>query len=121
MDSKRHATFLGGNRLANVPGHSHPLFIVAESGFGTGLNFLTLCGRRLTAFVLRATSDAARLHFISFEIPVNARRSGAGAPALAGARAWAEQLQARPALPLPGCHRYCWIGSGDAGFVVWRY
>ncbi|MCP6588079.1 bifunctional tRNA (5-methylaminomethyl-2-thiouridine)(34)-methyltransferase MnmD/FAD-dependent 5-carboxymethylaminomethyl-2-thiouridine(34) oxidoreductase MnmC, partial [Klebsiella pneumoniae] len=35
--------FLGGNRLdARFPAHPHPLFVVAESGFGTGLNFLTL-------------------------------------------------------------------------------
>ncbi|MGS9064028.1 bifunctional tRNA (5-methylaminomethyl-2-thiouridine)(34)-methyltransferase MnmD/FAD-dependent 5-carboxymethylaminomethyl-2-thiouridine(34) oxidoreductase MnmC, partial [Salmonella enterica subsp. enterica serovar Infantis] len=35
--------FLGGNRLAErFPVHSHPFFIVAESGIGTGLNFRTL-------------------------------------------------------------------------------
>lgn len=35
--------FLGGNHLeARFPEHPHPLFVVAESGFGTGLNFLTL-------------------------------------------------------------------------------
>ena len=35
--------FLGGNRLnERFPGHTRPFFVVAESGFGTGLNFLTL-------------------------------------------------------------------------------
>lgn len=35
--------FLGGNQLeVRFPEHPHPLFVVAESGFGTGLNFLTL-------------------------------------------------------------------------------
>ena len=32
--------FLGGNRLPErFPSHPRPLMIVAESGFGTGLNF----------------------------------------------------------------------------------
>ncbi len=35
--------FWGGNQLeVRFPEHPHPLFVVAESGFGTGLNFLTL-------------------------------------------------------------------------------
>ena len=58
----------GATRLdARFPVHPHPLFVVAESGFGTGLNFLTLW----QAFdVFRRDNPEAtlqRLHFISFE------------------------------------------------------
>src|SRR5690606_2126059 len=65
--------FLGGNRIAErFPEHPEALFVVAESGFGTGLNFLTLW-QAFAAF--RAThpeSTLQRLHFISFEkYPLN--------------------------------------------------
>ena len=58
--------FLDGNRLnERFSTHSRPLFVVAESGFGTGLNFLTLW----QAFdVFRRDNPQAtlqRLHFIS--------------------------------------------------------
>ena len=60
--------FLGGNQLeVRFPHHPHPLFVVAESGFGTGLNFLTLW-QAFDAFC-RQHPDATlqRLHFVSFE------------------------------------------------------
>ncbi len=60
--------FLGGNRLPErFPSHPRPLMIVAESGFGTGLNFLTLW-QAFDVFV-RDNPDVTlqRLHFISFE------------------------------------------------------
>jgi tRNA 5-methylaminomethyl-2-thiouridine biosynthesis bifunctional protein len=60
--------FLGGNGIPErFVGHPRPLFVVAESGFGTGLNFLTLW-QAFDAF-RRASPQATleRLHFISFE------------------------------------------------------
>jgi tRNA 5-methylaminomethyl-2-thiouridine biosynthesis bifunctional protein len=60
--------FLGGNRLPErFSSHPRPLLIVAESGFGTGLNFLTLW-QAFDVFV-RDNPDVTlqRLHFISFE------------------------------------------------------
>ena len=60
--------FLGGNRLPErFASHPRPLMIVAESGFGTGLNFLTLW-QAFDVFV-RDNPDVTlqRLHFISFE------------------------------------------------------
>lgn len=60
--------FLGGNRLAErFPVHSHPLFIVAESGFGTGLNFLTLWQAFDSFRSAHPQATLQRLHFISFE------------------------------------------------------
>ena len=60
--------FLGGNGIPErFVGHPRSLFVVAESGFGTGLNFLTLW-QAFDAF-RRASPQATleRLHFISFE------------------------------------------------------
>ncbi len=60
--------FLGGNGFPQrFAEHPRDLLIVAESGFGTGLNFLTLW-QAFDAFQ-REQPDATlkRLHFISFE------------------------------------------------------
>lgn len=60
--------FLGGNQLeARFPEHPHPLFVVAESGFGTGLNFLTLWQAFVQFREAHPQAQLQRLHFISFE------------------------------------------------------
>ena len=60
--------FLGGNHLAQrFPAHSRPLFVVAESGFGTGLNFLTLWQAFADFRDTHPEATLERLHFISFE------------------------------------------------------
>ncbi|MGP3592260.1 bifunctional tRNA (5-methylaminomethyl-2-thiouridine)(34)-methyltransferase MnmD/FAD-dependent 5-carboxymethylaminomethyl-2-thiouridine(34) oxidoreductase MnmC [Vagococcus sp. WN89Y] len=112
--------FLGGNHLEQrFQNHLHPLFIVAESGFGTGLNFLTLC-QAFDAF-RAAHPDAIleRLHFISFEkFPLTAddlRKAHAHWPELAP---WALQLQACWPLPFAGCHRLL-LDEGRITLDVW--
>ena len=50
--------FLHGNRLPQrFATHPRPLLVVAETGFGTGLNFLT-CGRPSRASAGRCTATA---------------------------------------------------------------
>lgn len=112
--------FLGGNQLeARFPTHPHPLFVVAESGFGTGLNFLTLW-QAFDAFRL-ANPEATlqRLHFVSFEkFPLTAgdlRLAHQHWPELTP---WAEQLQAQWPLPLAGCHRLL-LDGGRVTLDLW--
>lgn len=99
--------FLHGNHLPErFCSHPRPLFIVAETGFGTGLNFLTLC-HQFTAFH-QSEPDAPlqRLHFISSEkYPVTMPdlvTAHAHWPQLAP---WAEQLRQQWPAALAGCHR----------------
>lgn len=112
--------FLGGNDLkARFPEHSRRLFIVAESGFGTGLNFLTLW----QAFaVFRADNPDAtleRLHFISFEkFPLtrdDLQKAHAHWPELAP---FAEQLQAQWPQAIAGCHRLL-LDEGRVTLDLW--
>ncbi|MBV8042896.1 bifunctional tRNA (5-methylaminomethyl-2-thiouridine)(34)-methyltransferase MnmD/FAD-dependent 5-carboxymethylaminomethyl-2-thiouridine(34) oxidoreductase MnmC [Pluralibacter sp.] len=112
--------FLGGNQLPDrFDKHPRPHFVVAESGFGTGLNFLTLW----QAFAAFRTShpDATlrRLHFVSFEkFPLRAddlRLAHQHWPELAP---WAEQLQAQWPLALPGCHRLL-LDDGQVTLDLW--
>lgn len=96
--------------------------IVAESGFGTGLNFLTLW-QAFDVFV-RDNPDVTlqRLHFISFEkYPLKAEDLR-GAPALAragsvGAAAAGAMAVGLRRVPSSAARRR----AGDARSVVWRY
>lgn len=99
--------FLAGNHLtARFPAHPRSLFVVAESGFGTGLNFLALW-QAFAAFQRdNPNAQLQRLHLISFEkFPLTQdalRQAHQRWPELTP---WAEQLQAQWPLPFAGCHR----------------
>ncbi len=89
--------FLDGNQLSiRFPVHPRNLFVVAESGFGTGLNFLTLWQAFDQFHAAHPEATLQRLHFISFEkFPLTAhdlRLAHQHWPELAP---WAEQLQAQ--------------------------
>jgi len=105
--------FLGGNDLpTRFTQHSRDLFIVAESGFGTGLNFLTLW-QAFDAFQ-RAQPDAMlqRLHFISFEkFPLTQADLIAAHQRWPELQPWAEQLQRQWPVALPGCQRLLFDGG----------
>nr|WP_233148938.1 bifunctional tRNA (5-methylaminomethyl-2-thiouridine)(34)-methyltransferase MnmD/FAD-dependent 5-carboxymethylaminomethyl-2-thiouridine(34) oxidoreductase MnmC [Shimwellia pseudoproteus] len=112
--------FLGGNQIpARFATHPRDSFVVAESGFGTGLNFLTLW-QAFDAFS-QQMPDATlqRLHFISFEkfplTPQDLALAHSHWPELAP---WAGQLQAQWPLPLPGCHRLL-LDGGRITLDLW--
>jgi tRNA 5-methylaminomethyl-2-thiouridine biosynthesis bifunctional protein len=112
--------FLGGNHLADrFPTHSRQLFIVAESGFGTGLNFLTLWQAFTTFRTAHPDATLKRLHFISFEkYPLtrdDLKLAHQHWPELAP---WAEPLQAQWPLPLAGCHRLL-LDEGRVTLDLW--
>ncbi|EMM0380931.1 bifunctional tRNA (5-methylaminomethyl-2-thiouridine)(34)-methyltransferase MnmD/FAD-dependent 5-carboxymethylaminomethyl-2-thiouridine(34) oxidoreductase MnmC [Pluralibacter gergoviae] len=112
--------FIDGN---NIPlrfiRHDRAHFVVAESGFGTGLNFLTLW-QAFAAF-RDSYPDAAlrRLHFVSFEkFPLRAedlRLAHRRWPELAD---FAVQLQAQWPLPFSGCHRLL-LDEGRVTLDLW--
>ena len=112
--------FLGGNQLnERFPIHSHPLFIVAESGFGTGLNFLTLW--QVFDVFHRDNPEATlqRLHFISFEkFPLKADDLSLAHQHWPELTPWAEQLQAQWPQPLAGCHRLL-LDDGRVTLDLW--
>ncbi|HAU5429238.1 bifunctional tRNA (5-methylaminomethyl-2-thiouridine)(34)-methyltransferase MnmD/FAD-dependent 5-carboxymethylaminomethyl-2-thiouridine(34) oxidoreductase MnmC [Cronobacter malonaticus] len=112
--------FLDGNQLPErFMTHPRDSFIVAESGFGTGLNFLTLW-QAFAAF-RDAHPDATlqRLHFISFEkfplTDADLKSAHAHWPELAP---WAQQLQAQWPMALPGCQRLV-LDGGCVTLDLW--
>ncbi|EAW9076248.1 bifunctional tRNA (5-methylaminomethyl-2-thiouridine)(34)-methyltransferase MnmD/FAD-dependent 5-carboxymethylaminomethyl-2-thiouridine(34) oxidoreductase MnmC, partial [Salmonella enterica] len=112
--------FLGGNRLAErFPVHSHPLFIVAESGFGTGLNFLTLWQAFNNFRSEHPQATLQRLHFVSFEkFPLTRDDLALTHQHWPELAPWAEQLQAQWPLPLAGCHRLL-LDQGRVTLDLW--
>ena len=112
--------FLDGNQLnARFPTHPRSLFVVAESGFGTGLNFLTLWQMFDQFRAAHPDATLQRLHFISFEkFPLTAhdlRLAHQHWPELAP---WAEQLQAHWPPHLGGCHRLL-LDGGRVTLDLW--
>ncbi|WP_417688211.1 bifunctional tRNA (5-methylaminomethyl-2-thiouridine)(34)-methyltransferase MnmD/FAD-dependent 5-carboxymethylaminomethyl-2-thiouridine(34) oxidoreductase MnmC [Pseudidiomarina sp.] len=81
--------------------HPHDTFVIAESGFGTGLNFLAAAQQ-----FLEHAPAALKLHFISFEkFPLkrqDLRQALQAFPQLAGLSE--DFVNAYPAAE-PGCHR----------------
>ncbi|EPO7805850.1 bifunctional tRNA (5-methylaminomethyl-2-thiouridine)(34)-methyltransferase MnmD/FAD-dependent 5-carboxymethylaminomethyl-2-thiouridine(34) oxidoreductase MnmC [Enterobacter hormaechei] len=112
--------FLEGNHLSTrFPEHPRRLFVVAESGFGTGLNFLTLWQAFDCFRAAYPEATLQRLHFISFEkFPLTAhdlRLAHQRWPELAH---WAEQLQTQWPPAIGGCHRLI-LDGGRVTLDLW--
>ena len=110
LEETRHV-FLAGNRLPErfASLTSDATFVIGETGFGTGLNFL--CAWQLFQ---RSAPPGARLHFVSTELdPLS------GEELEAALRLWPELSAHRRGLtrqdrvPAPGWHRFAF----DAGRV----
>lgn len=112
--------FLRGNGLPErFAQHLGPTFIVAETGFGTGLNFLTLWQafnqfrRRHPAAPLR------RLHFISVEqFPLRAEDAAQAHARWPELAEYAAGLRRLWPLPTPGCHRLI-LAKGAVTLDLW--
>ena len=127
LDETRHV-FLNGNHFPQrFSSHSRPLLIIAETGFGTGLNFLTLWQsfsefqRSTEAESLQQPSQTTvkRLHFISYEkYPLSVEdleMAHRHWPELAD---YAEELRQQWPLPFAGCHRLL-LDGGRITLDLW--
>ncbi len=103
--SETRYVFLLQNRLpARFSHHDSDSFVIGETGFGTGLNFLAT----MAAFLEQApqSGNGSRLHFISFEkyplAQADLRKALAAWPELASL---SQPLIDQWPLPVSGCHR----------------
>ncbi|MBJ8874651.1 bifunctional tRNA (5-methylaminomethyl-2-thiouridine)(34)-methyltransferase MnmD/FAD-dependent 5-carboxymethylaminomethyl-2-thiouridine(34) oxidoreductase MnmC [Citrobacter koseri] len=112
--------FLGGNQLEErFPLHPRPLFVVAESGFGTGLNFLTLWQAFSQFRDAHPEATLQRLHFISFEkFPLTQADLALAHQHWPELAPWAQQLHTQWPLPLAGCHRLI-LDDGRVTLDLW--
>lgn len=112
--------FLEGNQLSDrFPCHPRSLFVVAESGFGTGLNFLTLWQAFDQFHAAHPDATLQRLHFISFEkFPLTARDLQLAHQHWPELAPWAGQLQAQWPPAIGGCHRLL-LDGGRVTLDLW--
>ncbi|QGY30023.1 bifunctional tRNA (5-methylaminomethyl-2-thiouridine)(34)-methyltransferase MnmD/FAD-dependent 5-carboxymethylaminomethyl-2-thiouridine(34) oxidoreductase MnmC [Pantoea cypripedii] len=112
--------FLDGNRIPRrFPEHDRDLFIVAESGFGTGLNFLTLWQAFDHFRTQHPTARLRRLHFISCEkFPLTHPDLVAAHAHWPELQPWSRQLQQQWPAALPGCQRLLFAG-GEVTLDLW--
>lgn len=112
--------FLQGNHFPSRFGtHVRSECIIAETGFGTGLNFLTLW-QAFTQFQQTSpTATLKRLHYVSFEqFPLTAsdlKNAHAHWPEL---EHYSTELCAQWPLPLAGCHRLI-LAQGMITLDLW--
>ncbi|HDS3648538.1 TPA: bifunctional tRNA (5-methylaminomethyl-2-thiouridine)(34)-methyltransferase MnmD/FAD-dependent 5-carboxymethylaminomethyl-2-thiouridine(34) oxidoreductase MnmC [Enterobacter hormaechei subsp. steigerwaltii] len=111
--------FLEGNHLSTrFPEHPRSLFVVAESGFGTGLNFLTLWQAFDQFRTAHPEATLQRLHFISFEkFPLTAHDLRLAHQRWPELTHWAE-LQAQWPPAIGGCHRLI-LDDGRVTLDLW--
>ncbi len=105
--------FLNGNGFPErFATHPRPLCVVAETGFGTGLNFLTLW-QAFDAFHQQTPgATLKRLHFISFEkFPLSAPDLNAALARWPELALYATKLTEQWPLPFAGCHRLLFDGG----------
>ncbi|MFM5618443.1 bifunctional tRNA (5-methylaminomethyl-2-thiouridine)(34)-methyltransferase MnmD/FAD-dependent 5-carboxymethylaminomethyl-2-thiouridine(34) oxidoreductase MnmC [Aeromonas veronii] len=109
--SETRYVFLQQNRLpARFSHHDSDSFVIGETGFGTGLNFLAT----MQAFLEQSpqSGNGSRLHFISFEkYPLtqdDLRKALAAWPELGHL---SQDLVAQWPLPVSGCHRLHFAGG----------
>ncbi|MFP1877085.1 bifunctional tRNA (5-methylaminomethyl-2-thiouridine)(34)-methyltransferase MnmD/FAD-dependent 5-carboxymethylaminomethyl-2-thiouridine(34) oxidoreductase MnmC [Lonsdalea quercina] len=112
--------FLAGNGLPARFAHaSRETFTVAESGFGTGLNFLTLW--QAFADFRRQQPDATlqRLHYLSFEkFPLQVDDLAAAHAQWPELAAFADELREQWPTMSPGCHRLI-LADGHITLDLW--
>ncbi|WBA14148.1 bifunctional tRNA (5-methylaminomethyl-2-thiouridine)(34)-methyltransferase MnmD/FAD-dependent 5-carboxymethylaminomethyl-2-thiouridine(34) oxidoreductase MnmC [Salinivibrio proteolyticus] len=112
--------FLAQNQLpTRWETHSSPRFVIAETGFGTGLNFLATW--HAFAQFRQAQPDAAvtQLHFISFEkYPLTVEDLDRAHQAWPELVPYAEQLRSHYPVPLAGCQRIV-LAQGQITLDLW--
>jgi tRNA 5-methylaminomethyl-2-thiouridine biosynthesis bifunctional protein len=110
LSETRYVFLLQNHLPARFSHHDSDSFVIGETGFGTGLNFLAT----MAAFLEQApqSGNGSRLHFISFEkyplAQADLRKALAAWPELAHL---SQPLIDQWPLPVSGCHRLLFAGG----------
>ncbi|CCG87873.1 bifunctional tRNA (5-methylaminomethyl-2-thiouridine)(34)-methyltransferase MnmD/FAD-dependent 5-carboxymethylaminomethyl-2-thiouridine(34) oxidoreductase MnmC [Erwinia piriflorinigrans] len=112
--------FLAGNGLPDrFSTHPRSLFVAAETGFGTGLNFLALWQAFNDFHQQQPDAPLQRLHFISCEkFPLSASDLAAAHASWPELASLAHQLHQQWPVALPGCHRLL-LDGGRVTLDLW--
>ncbi|MDO6764000.1 bifunctional tRNA (5-methylaminomethyl-2-thiouridine)(34)-methyltransferase MnmD/FAD-dependent 5-carboxymethylaminomethyl-2-thiouridine(34) oxidoreductase MnmC [Agarivorans sp. 1_MG-2023] len=100
--------FIEQNQLSERwKNHSQASYVIAETGFGTGLNFLATWQHYQQFLIEHADTELKRLHFISFEKhPLALKDLSQALSQWTELMPFSQQLLLRyPKIMTPGCHR----------------
>lgn len=105
--------FIDGNQLdARWPTWQNRHFVIAETGFGTGLNFLSVWHAFNQYRHQNPDAMCQQLHFISFEkYPMSVSDIEQALSHFSELQSLSEKLISRYPKPLPGCHRLHFDGG----------
>jgi len=119
LQETRHV-FLNGNHFPQrFNQHPRSILTIAETGFGTGLNFLTLWQAFDSFRAEYPQATLQRLHFISFEkYPLSAHDLKAALNHWPELEQYAHKLQQQWPLPFAGCHRLL-LDDGRITLDLW--
>ncbi|WP_185976596.1 bifunctional tRNA (5-methylaminomethyl-2-thiouridine)(34)-methyltransferase MnmD/FAD-dependent 5-carboxymethylaminomethyl-2-thiouridine(34) oxidoreductase MnmC [Catenovulum sediminis] len=111
--TESYEVFQNGNNLVGrwqTNNHSH--FTIAETGFGTGLNFLAVCQRFINFKQTHPSAQLKKLHFISFEkFPLEKSALQTALKAWPQLTYWSNQLLAQYPYLVSGPHRIHFDGN----------
>jgi len=119
LQETRHV-FLQGNKLAERwINHPRPLFVIAETGFGTGLNFLALWQQFAAYRQSSPTGAVKRLHVISIEkYPLQSADLAVAQAQWPELAPFAAELRSQWPELLAGCHRLL-LADGQITLDLW--
>ncbi|WJV52569.1 bifunctional tRNA (5-methylaminomethyl-2-thiouridine)(34)-methyltransferase MnmD/FAD-dependent 5-carboxymethylaminomethyl-2-thiouridine(34) oxidoreductase MnmC [Prodigiosinella aquatilis] len=119
LDETRYVFLQGNHFPVRFTYHSDAVCTVAETGFGTGLNFLTLW-QAFDQFRKQAPHAVLRrLHFISFEkFPLRCHDLAAAHAQWPELAHYANELRQQWPIALPGCHRLI-LAKGAITLDLW--
>tara|TARA_R110000751_G_scaffold15290_2_gene49373 strand:- start:68848 stop:70839 length:1992 start_codon:yes stop_codon:yes gene_type:complete len=118
IDETTHVFVKNNKLLERWKDYSAPLFTIAETGFGTGLNVLVTI-LYFHKFVQQVDSPAFRLHFISIEkFPISHADLTQALALYPQLKQYADALLAQYPIPVAGCHRLCFLG-GKVTLDLW--
>jgi tRNA 5-methylaminomethyl-2-thiouridine biosynthesis bifunctional protein len=118
IDETTHVFVKNNKLLARWGDYSEPLFTIAETGFGTGLNVLVTV-LYFDKFIQQSNSPAFRLHFISIEkFPISHADLTQALRLYPQLAKYSESLLAQYPIPVAGCHRLSFLG-GKVTLDLW--
>lgn len=118
--AETHYVFMQNNQLpARWETHPEPSFTIAETGFGTGLNFLVACSSFLSWREAQPNASLKRLHFVSTEkFPLTREDLTQALSAWPDFKEYAVHLIKHYPHALEGCHRMVFAG-GQVVLDLW--
>jgi tRNA 5-methylaminomethyl-2-thiouridine biosynthesis bifunctional protein len=118
IDETVHVFIKNNQLLERWENWQEPLFNIAETGFGTGLNFLVTL-LYFETFMQQNQCPKFRLHFISIEkFPINVADLSKALSLYPQLEQYSQALLAQYPIPVAGCHRLSFL-DGKVTLDLW--